>query len=47
MIQLLIELNFLSDFVKEEIGNFQTELSIKKFMLNYGMQNYDPPLSDS
>ena len=30
MIQLLIELNFLSDFVKEETGNFQTELSIKK-----------------
>ena len=47
MIQLLIELNFLSDFVKEETGNFQTELSIKKIMLNYGMKNYDPLLSDS
>ena len=47
VIQLLIELNFLSDFVKEETGNFQTDLSIKKFMLNYGMKNYDPPLSDS
>ena len=31
MIQLLIELNFLSDLVKEETGNFQTEFSIKKF----------------
>ena len=47
MIQLLIELNFLSDFVKEGTGNFQTDLSLKIFMLNYGMKNYDPPLSDS
>ena len=47
MIQFLIELNFLSDFVKEEAGNFQTDLSIKMFMLIYGMKNYDPPLSDS
>ena len=30
VIQLLIELNFLSDFVKET-GNFQTDLSIKNF----------------
>ena len=28
MIQLLMELNFLSDFVKEETENFQTDLSI-------------------
>ena len=31
MIQFLIELYFLSDFVKEETGNFETDLSIKKF----------------
>ena len=47
MIQLLMELNFPSDFVKEETGNFQTDLSIKIFILNYGMKNYDSPLSDS
>ena len=47
MIQLLIELNFLSDFVKEGTGNFQTDLSIKFFIPNYGMKNYDPSLSDS
>ena len=47
MIQLLIELNFLSDFVKERTGNFEVDLSIKIFILNYCMKNYDPPLSDS
>ena len=31
MIQLLIELNFLSDFVNEETGNFRTDLGIKNF----------------
>ena len=31
VIQLLIELNFRSDFVKEETGDFQTDLSIKNF----------------
>ena len=46
MIQLLMELNFLSDFVKEETGNFQTVLSMN-FLLNYGMKNYDPLLNDS
>ena len=47
VIQLLMELTFLSDFVKEETGNFQTDLSIKIFIVSYGMKNYDPPLSDS
>ena len=40
-------LNFLADFVKEGTENFQTVLSTKVFILNYGMKNYDPPLSDS
>ena len=39
----LLELNFLS----EETGNFQTDISIKIFDKNYGIKNYDPPLSDS
>ena len=47
MIQLLMKLNFLSDLVKKETENFQTDLNIKIFILNYGMKNYDPPLSDS
>ena len=48
VIQLLIELNFLSDFAKEETGNFQTVLSIKNCYTKLtGMKNYDPPLSDS
>ena len=32
MMQLLIELNFLSDFVKQETGNFQIDLSIKEIL---------------
>ena len=47
VMQLLMELTFLSEFVTEEKGNFQTDLSIKISILNYGMKNYDPPLSDS
>ena len=48
VIQLLMKLNFLSDFVNEETGNFQADLNIKIFsVLNYGMKNYDPLLNDS
>ena len=47
MIQILMELKFLLDFVKEETGKFQTEYSIKIFRLNYDMKSYDPPLNDS
>ena len=46
MIQLLIKLNFLSDFVKEETGNFQTDLRIKNYDTKLWHKNYDP-LSDS
>ena len=33
MIQLLMKLNFLLDFVEEETGNFQTDLNIKVFYI--------------
>ena len=33
MIQLLMKLNFLLDFVKEETENFQTDLNIKIFYI--------------
>ena len=33
VLQLLMKLNFLSDFVKEETGNFQTDLNIKSFYI--------------
>ena len=39
VIQLLIELKFLSDFVKEETANFQPGLTMKFFILNYGIKN--------
>ena len=39
-------LTFYLIFVKEETGNFLTDLSIKFFDTKLWHENYDPPFSD-